>query len=106
VLPQRQRLKKDAFPAALTRGVRVSSPNLSAIILHDAEGFGVVVSKKTLKSAVDRHRAKRRVFSALRSLTSLPTGAVIFPKATILTLPYPALKEELGKLLSNTRVNP
>ena len=101
MFPRRHRLKKDAFIAAHKRGDRVSTPNLSGIILQDREGFAVVVSKKTLKKAVDRHRAKRRVLSALRSLPSLPPGAVLFPKATVLTLPSEILKEELTKLLSN-----
>ena len=106
MFPRRHRLKKDAFPTALSRGIRVSSTNISATILKEIEGFAVVISKKTLKLAVDRHRAKRRVLGALRSLPLLPKGAVLFPKAAVLTMPLPELKKELEKLLSNMPSRP
>lgn len=42
---------------------------------------------------------KRRVASAMRAL-ALPPAVVVFPKKTILELPFAELKAELAGLLS------
>lgn len=71
----------------------------SAVVPREGTGYAVVIAKKTAKSAVLRHRMKRRVFSALRALER-PTALILFPKAAIQTLDAPALRDELEKLIA------
>ena len=56
---------------------------------------GIVVSKKTLKLAVDRNRARRRVREALRTLELPPCRAVVLPTPEVLSVNFEELKAEL-----------
>ncbi len=50
-------------------GKTIRRPDLSLIVCDNTRGktrFAVVVSKKTLKSAVGRNRIRRRVYEAIR----------------------------------------
>lgn len=64
--------------------------------------MGIVVSKKTLKSAVDRNRARRRVREALRTLPGglPPCRAIIMPNPAILTAPFQELQAALARALA------
>ncbi|GGL16175.1 ribonuclease P protein component [Deinococcus radiotolerans] len=63
--------------------------------------IGVVVSKKTLKRAVDRNRARRRVREALRTLPGgLPAcRAILLPNPAVLTAPFADLQAALERAL-------
>ncbi|MXV18140.1 ribonuclease P protein component [Deinococcus xianganensis] len=63
--------------------------------------IGIVVSKKTLKNAVDRNRARRRVREALRTLPGgLPAcRAILLPNPAILTVPFADLQAALERAL-------
>ena len=100
MFPRAARLKRADFPAALSRGKRVSTPHFTAIVPEKARGYAVVVSKKTARLSVTRHRVKRRVLSALRSLAPLPGGMVIMPRPSVAMLDYRHVREELAALLS------
>lgn len=87
------------FPAALTAGRRLSSAHFTAILPREAKGYAVIVSKKTARLSVTRHRIKRQVLAALRALR--PPGALIlFPKPSALKLEYRQIKMEIAGLLS------
>ena len=58
---------------------------------------GVVVSKKTLRNAVDRNRVRRRVREALRTLELPPCRAVIHPTPEVLTVPFSELQQTLKR---------
>ncbi|WP_051935522.1 ribonuclease P protein component [Deinococcus sp. YIM 77859] len=64
--------------------------------------IGIVVSKKTLKRAVDRNRARRRVREALRTLPGglPPCRAILFPNPGVLTVPFPELQAALARVLA------
>ncbi len=64
--------------------------------------IGVVISKKTLKRAVDRNRARRRVREALRTLPGglPPCRAILLPNPGVLTVPFPALQAALIRALA------
>lgn len=64
--------------------------------------IGIVVSKKTLKHAVDRNRARRRVREALRTLPGglPPCRAILLPNPTVLTVPFSELQSALARALS------
>jgi ribonuclease P protein component len=63
--------------------------------------IGIVVPKKTLKLAVKRNRARRRIREALRTLPTLPPcRATIYPTPEVLSVPFAELQAALGKALS------
>lgn len=99
MFPRRERLKKEDFPSALKSGRRVSSAHFTAILPKDMKGYAVVVSKKTARLSVTRHRIKRRVLGALQRL-ALPPSVILYPRASTLDMGYDALQQELIKLLS------
>jgi ribonuclease P protein component len=101
VVPRRKRLSRAAFPNVLTKGRRISSLHFVAAISKEANGYGVVVPKKIARLSVTRHRIKRRVFEALRTLT-LPssTAIILFPKAPVASMTFAEVFEELQALLS------
>lgn len=63
--------------------------------------IGIVVSKKTLKRAVDRNRARRRVREALRTLPGglPPCRAILLPNPAVLRVAFPDLQSALSRAL-------
>lgn len=63
--------------------------------------IGIVVSKKTLRRAVDRNRARRRVREALRTLPGglPPCRAILLPNPGVLRAPFPELQGALARAL-------
>lgn len=63
--------------------------------------IGIVVPKKTLKRAVDRNRARRRVREALRTLPTLPhCRAILMPAPGVLSAPFAELQAALAGALT------
>lgn len=87
------------FSAALRGGKRFSSLHLSLLVPEVGKGYAVVVSKKTARLSATRHRIKRRILSALRSLP-LPPALIVFPKASASSVSYQDIRTELAGLLS------
>ncbi len=101
MFPHKKRLSREDFPHALHNGKRVSSTHLTAVLPEKALGYAVVVSKKTAHLSVTRHRIKRKVLAALRSLPSLPPSVIIFPKPSILHLDVSHIQSELIDLITD-----
>ena len=99
MFPRRKRLARWVFPTTLKIGKRLSSPHFTAILSKEAKGYAVVVSKKVARLSVTRHRIKRRVLAALRTLP-LPPALIIFPKASVSSVSYEDIRAELKNLLS------
>lgn len=99
VFPKAQRLPRASF-GALARGRRLSSPHFSLVSSGEALGYAVVVAKKGLPLATDRHLLKRRVLGVLRSLPELPRSLVVYPKPSALSLSAGELRAELAALVS------
>lgn len=62
--------------------------------------IGIVVPKKTLKRAVDRNRARRRVREALRTLPAPglpPCRAILMPNPAVLNVPFDELQGALAQ---------
>lgn len=87
------------FPAAIKTGRRLSSPHFTAIVSHEVKGYAVVVPKKVARLSVTRHRIKRQVLAALRTL-SLPPALILFPKASVSSVSYEDIQTEIKNLLS------
>lgn len=64
--------------------------------------IGIVVPKKTLRRAVDRNRARRRVREALRTLPGglPPCRGVLMPGPGVLSVPFPELQASLARVLA------
>jgi ribonuclease P protein component len=99
VFSRRTRFPRAAFPSALKSGRRLSSAHFSAVLPEEGKGYAVVVSKKVARLSVTRHRIKRRVLMALRTLP-LPPALIIFPKASADSVSYQDIQAELAVLLS------
>ncbi len=107
MFPRRSRLTRADFDSpAVIRGKRLSSTHLSLVVPSgEVCGYSVVISKKTARLSVTRHRLKRRVLALLRGLT-LPPALVVFPKASASDLSPGDLKTELVGLLSKITPRP
>jgi ribonuclease P protein component len=99
VFSRRERLPRALFPTALKTGRRLSSPNFSAVVSSDVRGHAVIIPKKIARLSVTRHRIKRRVFAALKTLP-LPPSVVIFPKSSAGSVSYEDTRKEIAALLS------
>lgn len=64
--------------------------------------IGIVVSKKTLRRAVDRNRVRRRVREALRTLPDglPPCRAILLPNPGVLKVPFADLQTALARAIA------
>lgn len=93
-------------------GKSIRTPNLTLVYAPNSrhlQRFGVVVSKKVLKSAVGRNRIRRRLYEAIR--LELPAFErkqdcvfVVYNK-NIMTLPFHELRFLIHDLLERSLVN-
>jgi ribonuclease P protein component len=85
------------------KGVRARPVYRGALFdLSTAEGattkFACVIAKKRIRRAVDRNKARRRMFAALEGISlSSPKFVFVYPTKHILQAPFPTLKEETIK---------
>lgn len=101
MFPRKKRLTRRVFETALKESSRASSAHFSAVFPKNAAGYAVIVSKKVARLSVTRHRLKRRVREALRTLSvPLPPALILYPRASVLDMSYDELKTELMKLIS------
>lgn len=77
----------------------MSSEHLSVVIPAEGRGYAVIVPKKIARLSVMRHRIKRRILAALRTL-ELPHALIVFPKASVSSVSYQDIQTELAALLS------
>ena len=80
--------------------MRAVSPHFSVSIRLGQAGAGVVVSKKTEKTSVGRHRLKRRVLSVLRPWCSPNHSITVYARAGSSSLPFSVVEEEVITLLT------
>lgn len=93
------------------KGKTIRTPILSLVYTPNTRGyqrFGVVVSKKVLKSAVGRNRIRRRVYEAIRlELPEFTTPQdclfVIFNKS-IIDMPFLELRRTIHELLERSLI--
>ena len=77
----------------------MSSGHLSVVIPAEGRGYAVIVPKKIARLSVMRHRIKRRILAALRTL-ELPQALIVFPKSSVSSVSYQDIQTELAALLS------
>lgn len=94
MLPRRLRLTR----AALTHSgkeMRATSPHFSVSVRAEQTGSGVVVSKKTEKTAVGRHRLKRRVLNIIAPYCKDGASLTVYARAGSSSLSFQEISQEL-----------
>lgn len=101
MLPRRERVSRAQFPKGRGASHVFSFGTLRA---HPSPVFRatVVISKKTIQSAVFRHKGKRKGYEALKTLKELAPGAlyVFYPNREILKISVTSIKEDFIKKFS------
>ncbi len=107
MLPRRLRLSRAAFTHTGAEKKLVSQ-HFSVSLRIGRTGCGVVISKKTEKTAVGRNRLKRRISAVIAPLCGPDHSIVVYARAGSPALSFPALNTELSglllKLLGTSRV--
>lgn len=98
MLPRRLRLPRAAF-SNTGKEMRAVSPHFSVSIRKGMGGIAAVVSKKTEKTSVGRHRLKRRMVSVAAAFHSPTHAIVIYARSGASALPFKTTHEELVGLL-------
>jgi ribonuclease P protein component len=101
MLPKTERFTKKDFvgvrPQVIFRGTYMDV----SLVRNGVQKFGCVISKKRIKRAVDRNRAKRKVYTALNTLRpNISQSLIFYPKQTLITSKHPLLIEELQKVFA------
>jgi len=100
MVPKRLRLPREGFRAPKTAKRAVSSH--ISLVFYPSEpklsGVAVVLPKKAVPQAVDRHKAKRRLLSLMRSWKVPGMAVIAYGRHGIDSLPFKELKEELDSL--------
>ena len=93
------------------KGKTIRTPLLSLVFApntHEMPRFGVVISKKVLKSAVGRNRVRRRVYEAIRlelpEFTTHQDNLFVIFSPTLATMPFRELRQTIHELLERSRI--
>lgn len=101
--PKKHRLSRRLFDELHRTGTRVRGPTLTLLYTHAPQaGYAVVVSKKTARKAHMRRLVRRRVYHALMECAPALEASrhiAVFVSPAGATLPYHALRDELGELI-------
>lgn len=99
--PKKQRLLKKDFNNLSKRSL-VRNPLFDvAYITSPVPKIACVVSKKTLKKAVDRNKVKRKVYNAFRECIGNKNYIfIIYPKKDTLTTPYLKIKDTMQEIFA------
>ena len=114
-LPKPHRLKnRQDYRAVYAQGIRRYSPHLTLIALDERRSeclppstFGISISKKVSKKAVDRNRIKRQLKGVIRThLKGIEPGwkVVIVVKPKAIECKYEHFLRELEELLKQTKI--
>lgn len=98
MLPKTRRLTKEDFttsrPKTFFRGEFFDIAYLSL----PTKKFACVISKKTLKNAVDRNKVKRRIMNIISKIEITSAYSfIIYPKKISLDVTYQQLYKEIQK---------
>ena len=99
---RKERLPRAEFGTALKSQKRLSSPHFLILAPEGVQGYAVVIPKKVIRLSSARHRLKRQILEALRTLP-LPPSLIVFPRSTASSVNYQDIVLELGSLLSKIK---
>lgn len=107
MLAKKFKVKKEAIPNILRRGMLVGGEILTLRILRMPEQsenhFSVIIAKKTIKTAVGRHANQRKLYDLIaRDMGIMAPGynVLIFPKTDLRRVDIAILQQELVKLFT------
>ena len=93
------------------KGKTIRTPLLSLVFApntREMQRFGVVISKKVIKSAVGRNRVRRRVYEAIRlelsEFTVPQDNLFVIFSPTLATMPFRELRRTVHELLERSRI--
>lgn len=108
MLPSKSRLTFREVALVFEKGSRRTAPLFSMIFLKPADraAFGVTVSKKVAKNAVDRNKIRRRIYSTVSKIKNQCVNAhiVFLPKKEILKTPFDILEKEIKNALTRATI--
>lgn len=91
------------------KGKTIRTPTISLVFAPNTRGkqrFGVVISKKVLKSAVGRNRIRRRVYEAIRlelpEFTATQDNLFVIFNQNVAKLPFRELRRTVHELLERS----
>lgn len=95
------------------KGKTIRTPTLSLIYAPNSRGhqrFGVVVSKKVLKSAVGRNRIRRRMYEAIRlelpEFTAHQDCLFVVFSRSVMTMSFRELRYQIHELFERSLIQP
>lgn len=98
MLPKSKRLTGNDFKGLKTRIVYRGAFFDMALAPSTSTKFACIISKKRIKRAVDRNKAKRKTYEAInQAVVSHQAFILIYPTKNILSIPSPSLREEVQK---------
>ena len=104
MLAKENRLNRETFSSVRGRVYRSSFFSLKVDQRATDQRFSVVVSKKVGRTAVSRHRIKRRIYALLRSIDLQACRGIVFVKPAAASLTYQELKEAMLVILAEAKV--
>lgn len=98
MLPKSERLTKTDFkglhPRVIFRGTYIDVAVSPAVKLC----FACIISKKRIKKAVERNKARRKIYSIVENTKpKTPHMVILYPKQSVLTSNYKNIKTEIGE---------
>ena len=105
MIPHRLKVKKELIPLVLKKGLLAGSEYLSLRVLNNPNQkeahFTVIITKKAIKLAVNRHANQRKIYEIIQQILPVISAGVnvlIFPKKDLRDLKNESLKEEILKV--------
>jgi ribonuclease P protein component len=96
MLPKSKRIKALDFKGTKTRLIYRGALFDLSTAPGETTKFACIIAKKRIKRAVDRNKAKRKVYTALRAVrTKSPTFVFIYPTKNILHAPFQDVQKEI-----------
>lgn len=98
MLPRALRMSVKDFKGQKTRLIYRGAFFDISVASGEITKFACIVAKKRIKRAVDRNKAKRKVYSLLTSVSpSTPFLIFVYPTKNILQAPHQVLASEIEK---------
>lgn len=102
MLPKKQRVGRSAFSGIQKKGRKVHSKHFSFVFIDNKNTLqlSVVVSKKVIKSATERNKSKRVIYTTVKSYSKnlKSFSGIIYINKNVNTLESLEIKEELHDL--------
>jgi ribonuclease P protein component len=100
MLPRHARFVRETFPKGRSTERHTFSWGAVSVYNLYPPRAAVVISKKTLRRAHERNRARRRIFEALAKAPEIKKSLLIYPRGEALTAPFSTIVHDLQTVFS------